>query len=172
MRQDAWSKDSSPDDAVDAIVGQWRDERPDLDSSAKHITGRIVRLAGLFDQTFGEEFAPLGLKPGDYSLLAPLRRAGAQHALSPTELAKHRMITSGGLTPALDRLEGKGLISRQPHPSDRRSSLVVLTEHGLAVVDEAMARHSDAEQRLVSALDESERAQLADLLRRLLLARE
>jgi hypothetical protein len=35
-------------DAVDAIVEQWRRQRPDLDPSAKEVTGRIVRLASLF----------------------------------------------------------------------------------------------------------------------------
>jgi hypothetical protein len=35
-------------DAVDAVVEQWRRQRPDLDPSAKEVTGRIVRLASLF----------------------------------------------------------------------------------------------------------------------------
>jgi hypothetical protein len=99
------------EDAVDVIVEEWRRERPDLDSSPKHVTGRIVRLASLFQQAYGDTFGPLGLNEGDYGVLAPLRRrAGAPHELTPTELAKHRMMTSGGMTAALDRLE-KRLVS-------------------------------------------------------------
>ena len=52
MSQDALQQDRSPGDAVDAIIAQWRAERPDLDSSAKHVTGRIVRLSSLFLQEF------------------------------------------------------------------------------------------------------------------------
>src|SRR5687767_13454154 len=91
----------SEEDAVDAIVEQWRRERPDLDPSAKDLTGRIIRLASLFQQAYSETFEPLGLNDGDYGVLAPLRRAGAPHQLTPTELAKHRMMTSGGMTAAL-----------------------------------------------------------------------
>jgi hypothetical protein len=84
-------------DAVDAIVDEWRRERPDLDPSAKEITGRVSRLASLFQQAYSDAFSPLGLNDGDYGVLAPLLRAGAPHELTPTELAKHRMMTSGGM---------------------------------------------------------------------------
>ena len=97
-------------DAVDRIVAQWRRERPDLDPSAKEITGRLVRLADLVQLRFRDAFADLGMSEGDYGLLAPLRRAGAPYELTPTALARARMMTSGGLTPALDRLEKRGWI--------------------------------------------------------------
>ena len=109
-------------DAVDRIVEQWREERPDLDPSGKAITGRIVRLANLLQRRFSAAFDELGLSDGDYGLLVPLRRAGAPHELTPTALARTRMITSGGLTPALDRLEKRGWIERRPNPADRRGS--------------------------------------------------
>ncbi len=172
MSQDTFYKDtfSEDGDAVDAIVDEWRRERPDLDPSAKEVTGRIVRLASLFQRAYSDTFGPLGLNDGDYGVLAPLRRAGAPHQLSPTELAKHRMMTSGGMTAALDRLEGKGLVARVPNPTDRRGSLVGLTGAGLETIDEAMKQHVLTEQRLVAGLDDEERAQLAGLLRKLMRA--
>lgn len=170
MSQDASYKDTlrNGEDAVDVIVDQWRRERPDLDPSAKEVTGRIVRLASLFQQAYTGTFEPLGLNDGDYGVLAPLRRAGAPHQLTPTELARHRMMTSGGMTAALDRLERKGLVARVPNPDDRRGSLVQLTDTGRDVIDEAMKQHVLTEQRLVSGLDEHERDQLRILLRKLL----
>jgi DNA-binding MarR family transcriptional regulator len=101
-------------------------------------------------------------------VLSPLRRAGAPHELTPTELAKQRMMTSGGMTAALDRLERKGFVTRVPNPSDRRGSLVRLTDAGRAVIDEAMQQHVLTEQRLVSGLDTEEQAQLRVLLCKLL----
>jgi DNA-binding MarR family transcriptional regulator len=157
-------------DAVDVIVDQWRRERPDLDPSAKEITGRILRLASLFQQANARAFEPLGLNEGDYGVLAPLRRAGAPHELTPTELARHRMMTSGGMTVALDRLERKGFVARVPNPADRRGSLVRLTDAGRQVIDEAMSRHAMAEQRVVAVLDDEERARLRGLLHKLLRA--
>ena len=170
MRQDAFHQVTleAGEDAVDVIVEQWRRERPDLDPTAKEITGRIVRLASLFQQAYSGTFEPLGLNDGDYGVLAPLRRAGAPNQLTPTELAKHRMMTSGGMTATLDRLERKGLVTRVPDPDDRRGSLVRLTDAGRDVIDEAMTQHVLTEQRLVSSLDEQERAQLRVLLRKLL----
>jgi len=172
MRQDALRRDSSarPRDAVDAIVSQWRTERPDLDPTAKGITGRVVRLASIFQQSFGEAFAPLGINEGDYGVLAALRRAGAPFELTPTELARQRMMTSGGMTAALDRLERKGLLERAPNPNDRRGSLVRLTASGRATVDVAMERHAEVERELVASLSAGERERLTDLLRTLLVA--
>ena len=170
MSQDAFYKDSSEGegDAVDVIIEQWRRERPDLDPGAKEVTGRIIRLASLFQQSYGAAFEPLGLNDGDYGLLAPLRRAGEPHQLTPTELARHRMMTSGGMTAAIDRLERKGLVDRVPNPADRRGNLVRLTAAGRQVTDEAMTRHAHTEHRLLDTLDEHEQTQLRDLLHKLL----
>ncbi len=157
-------------DAVDAIVEQWQRERPDLDPSAKRVTGRIVRLASLFHQAFADAFEAAGLSPGDYGVLVALRRAGAPFRLTPTELARQRMMTSGGMTPVLDRLERQGLVARLPNPEDRRGSLVELTKQGRRAVDAAMERHTGAEHALVEGLDAGEREQLAALLRKLVLS--
>jgi len=169
MSQDALQQDiCQSGDAVDTIVEQWRRERPELDPSAKHITGRIVRLASLFQQSYGDAFAAVGLQNGDYGVLAALRRAGRPFQLTPTDLARQRMMTSGGMTAAIDRLERQGLVARLPNPSDRRGNLVELTDEGRRIIDEAMNLHTDVEHQLVGALDEGERAALATLLRKLL----
>ena len=73
------------------------------------------------------------------------------YRLTPTELARH-MMTSGGMTALLDRVERKGFVARSPNPADRRGNLVGLTDDGLRVIDEAMAVHADVEHRLVAGL--------------------
>ena len=175
MSQDALRQDTLTD-AVDAIVEQWRQQRPDLDPSAKHITGRIVRLAVLFQAEFerikGAAFEQHGLKETDFGVLSPLRRAGEPFELTPTELARQRMITSGGMTAALDRLEDKGMIVRVPNPNDRRGSLVRLTEHGREVIDNSMTLHAQVEQQLTASLSKEDAADLERLLRKLLIATE
>jgi DNA-binding MarR family transcriptional regulator len=176
MRQDTLHQDKSDVDAVDAIIEQWRKERPDLDPSAKHITGRIVRLASLFQQEFERSKVRTlglhGLKENDFGVLSPLRRAGEPFELTPTELAHHRMITSGGMTAALDRLEQKGMIVRVPNPSDRRGSLVRLTERGREVIDASMEVHAEVEHKLIASLSEHDASDLQRILRQLLIATE
>jgi DNA-binding MarR family transcriptional regulator len=163
---------TNPGDAVDAIIEQWHRERPDLDPEAKGITGRVVRLAGLFQQAYTEAFAPLGINDGEYGVLAALRRQGDPCELTPTELARQRMMTSGGMTAAIDRVERKGLAVRLPNPADRRGSLVRLTDEGRRVIDTAMARHVEVERELVAALAPKDRERLPAMLRTLLLALE
>lgn len=159
-------------DAVDAIVQGWQLERPELDVSAKHITGRIVRLAALIEEAYDVSYTQVGISRSDFGILSPLRRAGHPYELSPTEIARHRMITSGGLTPALDRLERLGLIERFANEDDRRSRLVRLTDAGLSTIDRAIELHSADEHRLIADLDEASRTQLVDGLRRMLLSIE
>lgn len=167
MSQDALIKGN---DAVDRIVTQWRTERPDLDPSAKEVTGRVVRLGTIFQRRYSEAFASLDIADGHYGVLVALRRAGAPFELTPTDLARQRMITSGGLTPVLDHLERNGLVARAPNPADRRGRLVRLTSAGRKLVDKAMDVHTAAEHELVAALSLQEREQLTKLLRKVLLS--
>jgi DNA-binding MarR family transcriptional regulator len=164
-------------DAVDQIVEEWGREMPDLDPLAKAVTHRIMRLTGLFDAAYTEvfkdqPFQAYRLQRGEYGVLAALRRAGSPFALTPTELGREQKMTSGGITAAVDRLERKALVRRQPNPGDRRGTLVYLTPDGNSLIEAAMRRHADVERELVTGLSERERAQLAGLLRRLLLSVE
>ena len=159
-------------DGVELILEQWARERPDLDASPMGVIGRIFRLSHLFQQAVQEVFSDYGLHRGEFDVLATLRRSGESHLLTPTELSNALMVSSGGMTNRLDRLEKAGLVARQPDPGDRRGSLVGLTEEGFALVDEAVAEHVANEQRLLSALEDQEQTELAKLLRKLLLSLE
>ena len=169
MRQATLRQGEAEQDAVDQIVEQWRVARPDLDPSAKGITGRIIRMSAIFQDAFRAAFEPLGIGEGDYGVLVVLRRSGHPFELTPSELARQRMMTSGGMTAALDRLERRGLLARAPNPADRRGTLIRLTDAGLEVIEDAMARHTEVEHTLVASLSPAQRATLVDLLRRLLL---
>jgi len=131
-----------------------------------------VRFESLFQQRFAEVFAEFGMKEGDYGLLVALRRAGAPYELTPTELAKARMMSSGGLTPALDRLHRRGWIERAPNPEDRRGMLVRLTGAGRELIYAAMDAHIAAEHDLVRHLSPTKQRQLVTLLRELLVSVE
>lgn len=80
------------------------------------------------------------------------------------------MMTSVGMTAALDRLERRGLIARLPNPADRRGILVQLTDEGREAIEAAVDLQVDVEWRLVEVLSDRERDQLTGLLRKLLLA--
>jgi DNA-binding MarR family transcriptional regulator len=102
------------------ILEQWSRERPDLDVSAMGVIGRISRLSRHFERGLAEIFSSFGLGGGEFDVLATLRRAGEPYRLTPTELSKSLMVSSGSMTNRLDRLERAGFITRLPDPSDRR----------------------------------------------------
>lgn len=117
-------------------------------------------------------FAAFGLDRGEFDVIGTLRRSGPPYRLTPTELYTSLMISSGGLTHRLDRLEKAGLIRRERSERDGRSQLVALTEAGIARAEEAFRRDMAGESAYLQALDEGERDQLAGLLRKLLYAIE
>lgn len=158
---------TEPDRAARAVA-QWRKEMPGMDVSAMEIIGRLNDLSAVIGRDHLEtHFAKFGLQRGEFDVLATLRRSGAPFTLTPTDLYEATMMTSGGMTARLDRLEKAGLIARQPNPSDRRGTLVSLTDQGCDLVEAAVVPHAANEVRLLSALSEAERDQLNALLRKL-----
>ena len=101
-------------------------------------------------------------------MLAALRRAGPPYRMNPTALYESVLLSSGGMTKRLDRLEATGLVVRLPDPTDRRGRLVALTDRGRELVDAAVVDHLANEERLLAGLSASERDALSDLLRKLL----
>ena len=155
-------------DHIDEIVAQWRRERPELDAGPLAVFGRLFRAATLADSLLGEQLTGYGLQPGWFDLLAALRRAGKPYELTPGQLMRASMLSSGGTTKRLDRLAEAGLVERHPDPSDRRGVLVRLTPRGIEAIDNAIETHLGNEERLLRAFSPQDRRMLAQLLRRLL----
>jgi DNA-binding MarR family transcriptional regulator len=162
---DEETADQAPGDGVDRIVGQWARERPDLDTGAMALFGRIFRLARMAGDQVEKAYAAYGIRRPEFDVLATLRRAGPPYQLSPGALAASMMLSTGGTTARLDRLEKTGLVERSPSPSDRRGVLVRLTPHGFDVVDQAVGAGLAEQQRLLAHLAVAKRQQLDDLLR-------
>lgn len=159
-------------DGVDGIVEQWAAERPDLDTGAMAVFGRIYRAARLAADVQERCYAQFGITRADFDVLATLRRAGGPDGLSPGRLTEALMLTSGGMTSRLDRLERAGHLVRTPDPGDRRALLIRLTDTGRALVDEAVAAGLAEQQRLLGDLSAAQRTRLIGDLRELLLSVE
>lgn len=159
------------DDPIDQIRTHLADLHPALDTSGFAVTGRILRLAGVLLRLREEHLERYGLNQGDFDVLAAVRRTEGAEGVNPRRLLESVLITSGGLTKRLDRLEHAALIRRHPDPDDRRGTLVRLTAEGRDVIDQALNTLLEAENDLVRvALGGDEADAAASVLRQLVLA--
>ncbi|WP_280232797.1 MarR family winged helix-turn-helix transcriptional regulator [Nocardia cyriacigeorgica] len=158
----------STTDAVDAIVAQWRRERPDLELEAMAVLGRLARLESVARREVEAVFLAHGLHRGEFDVLAALRRAGEPFELNPSVLADTLMLSRAGMTGRLDRLESAGLVRRIADAADRRAIRVALTDEGRALVDTVVTAHTENETRLLSVLSAADRRELDRIVRALL----
>ena len=160
-------------DRMDLLEQQWMKERPDLDSDGIFaLYGRLARLVGFLEKAICDLQRDNGFSRGDFDVLATLRRSGKPYELTPTELYKSVMLTSGAMTSRIDRLEKEGLVLRSANADDRRSNRVKLTPRGQQLIDDFLPHHLALEKQLISVLSKNEQQMLSDLLKKWLLTIE
>lgn len=129
-------------------------DAPSLDVIAKDLTAAISRVL----RRLRTEANPTELALSQMGVLARLEQGGP---MTTADLARAELIKPQSMGVILGSLEQDGLVERQPHPSDRRQVLFVLTETGAAVRTKHRAMKRDW---LVGALGQLEPAQLEALV--------
>lgn len=141
-------------DDIDVLADLVRD----VSRALRRRTVAVVEPHGLTAHQFrAMRMIAMGTRESD-KVVTPLRIS---------DIAERLRIVARSATDVIDDLEEKGLVRRSPHPTDRRSIVVELTEHGRQVLYEVeKARRTDARQ-FFARLDADERRELTHLLRRL-----
>jgi DNA-binding MarR family transcriptional regulator len=149
---------------VDPDFGQ---EYPDGDATSTQAHATLVRtgqaLISELDRRIAHTF---GMPQAAAMTLAVLDGAG--QPLTPSEISERLLVASATMTATLDLLEHRGWIRRTPNPDDRRSVLVQITAEGQATADQMLPGIRELERRAMSGLSKDEKAQLLDLLARVL----
>jgi DNA-binding MarR family transcriptional regulator len=158
------------EDRIERLLKQWKQERPDLDTSPMGILGRLMILSRLADCGVAAILRPHNLSIAEFDLLAVLRRCGSPFQQSVGVLCAHSLLSSGAMTNRIDRLEQKGLVQREANPGDRRGVLVALTPNGRTLFDTLLPERLEEAHRRVSVLSTKDRRQLEALLTRFLAA--
>jgi len=128
--------------------------------AAAHIAELMSRTNRLIRRAAEQELAPLGVTPGQ---LRALRVLG-QGPMRISALAKRLDVVPRSATAVADELEAAGLVRRPPDPSDRRATLVEMTDAGRQVLAELRARRHAGMAELLGRLSGGEQAELARLL--------
>jgi MarR family 2-MHQ and catechol resistance regulon transcriptional repressor len=114
---------------------------------------------------FAVQFEQHRVSAVEFEVLMRLARS-PQNRLRMTDLAGQTSLSTSGVTRVVDRMDRSGLIRRQACPSDRRSSFAVITEAGLARLDEILPGHLELVDRwFISQLDPAQLDQLMTSLR-------
>ncbi|MCT8987627.1 MarR family winged helix-turn-helix transcriptional regulator [Shewanella phaeophyticola] len=128
----------------------------------------IDKIQSINEEKRSKVMAEYGLQTSDFGLLTALRRTPAPHLLMPTQIMDYMLISSGGLTKALYRLEQKALISRSPSSEDGRVKLVQLTAKGKQVIEDIAVKAQESHRLMNASFSEQEKNQLDKLLKKLL----
>ena len=133
--------------------------------SGVHVFLVLWKAARAVEAYAGKSIAELEMCGSDFAVLEALLHKGP---LTINEVGKKVLLTSGSITVAVDRLEGKGLLERRAHGTDRRAKIVRLTKAGRKLINRIYADHAADMERLASkSLTKKERETLIELLKQI-----
>jgi DNA-binding MarR family transcriptional regulator len=135
-----------------------------------------IRLAQLLMRQLDRDLNPFGLSMHDYEILVELSEA-PRHRMRMTELADRTAQSRSRLSHQVNRMEARGLVSRENCEGDKRGTFAVLTKHGAATIEEVAPHHvASVRRHFIDRLGAVELTALTSayepLLAELLLARE
>ena len=90
----------------------------------------LLKAGFLFVNQTERPYQSYDLTLAQMDVLSTLARTDGE-SISCSEIAERTLITKGGITGILDRLEARGLVKRSPSSNDRRSVLVRLSGKGV-----------------------------------------
>jgi len=138
-----------------------RRARPADPSLALSVWVRLLKAHGLLLREV-RRLVPAGLTLPQFDVLAQLDRR--PEGMTPKELTRELLVTAGNVTGIVERLVGRGLVSRQPVPRDRRTVRIVLTPEGKRAMALALPRHRRDLARLLAPVPPSELVPLREAL--------
>jgi len=159
-------------DVIDQLVMEWKKERPNLDVSAMHVVGRLIKLGKILEKSAGAALKESDIYYTDLDVLATIRRSGKPYELTPKELMQSVLITSGAMTALLDRLTKLDLIYRAPDEKDGRIKRAGLTKKGKKIIDKAIEKRFEEATASIAVLSKKNKSDLAVLLKKLLASLE
>jgi DNA-binding MarR family transcriptional regulator len=147
-------------------------EFPALDPSATEVFLHLLRCGDEAFRVVDSHLAQHDITQGRFGVLMALwgncQRSGCQMPLTPAELADRTGVTRATITGLVDTLERADLVTRTPHPEDRRMMSVGLTKRGEKLLTRIMPEHFRRMAWLMAPLSENDRRTFVRLLTKVL----
>jgi DNA-binding MarR family transcriptional regulator len=119
--------------------------------TGEHVFDRLLEIALLIQEDLATSFAETGLTTARTHLLWVLHHFGPSNQQA---VAAALRVSPRNVTGLVDALEAGGFVERRPHPSDRRATLVTLTEQGTRTMTEMVQDRQAIAARLVDGFDD------------------
>jgi MarR family 2-MHQ and catechol resistance regulon transcriptional repressor len=124
----------------------------------------LSRARGAIGDRAAAHIAHYGMTLAEFGVLESLYHKGP---MLLGEIQRGLLVSSGGVTYLVDRLERRGLVRRDAFPDDRRARLAVLTAEGTAFVRRVFPEHAAAVHAAMSGLTPEEQRLATGLLKKL-----
>ncbi|MBB1244887.1 MarR family transcriptional regulator [Streptomyces durbertensis] len=157
-----------PQPSLDEQIAIYQREYRDLDPQVERVVNALSRLDRRMSVAYGRQLATLGLSGAEWEVLKELVMVGSPYQLWPGTIAKRLGLTPAAMTHRIDRMLAAGLVTRERDEENRVRVIVGLTDEGREKWLQVMRQASAFEEYLLQDLNNEERAQLGDLLIRLL----
>jgi DNA-binding MarR family transcriptional regulator len=137
-------------------------------TEATEFAGQLFfRLWRASHTRIAEKLEAIGLTPASFGVLNLLAK---RESAIQQEIGKAMGIDPSTMVALLDGLEEAGLVTRTPHPADRRARVVALTAKGRKALERGRALNDEVEDEVLKGLNKTERKQLLALLRQALVS--
>ena len=133
-------------------------------ATGSHIRLVLWKAAKAVEKVDKASIAQTGHGLSDFTIMEALLHKGP---LPINKIGEKVLLTSGSMTAAVNRMEGKGLVKRIQDPSDGRCFYVHLTKKGRKTIKAAYAKHEKNLEKIVSVLSDKERKELVRLLKKI-----
>lgn len=128
----------------------------------------LIKKASLvFDKISNQLLTPYDLTNSQFKILMVLMHA-PEGSVRQIDIENKFAMTNPTVTGLVQKLEAKDLVKRMPHPEDKRSKVLVLTDRAIAMKEELLALADDLERQMTQNLNHDECEQLAALLLKML----
>lgn len=135
------------------------------------VIARIVRMSHYIERRLSANLARFDLCRDEFEVMAVLAR-NPRREFTPKVLQSKILVSSGGLSNRIKSLEAKGLLTCGQSTGDGREVILRATKAGRDVALKAAASHMQLEREMLQGLPAEDAAELAELLRRLILLQE
>jgi MarR family transcriptional regulator, 2-MHQ and catechol-resistance regulon repressor len=123
----------------------------------------LMQTSKAIHERIKEEMTKNKLGITEFSVLEVLYQKGKQ---TIQQIGNCILVSSGSMTYVIDKLEQRGLLSRNACPDDRRVIHVTLTDEGNELMNEIMPKYHEVVNHMFDSLNSDEAETLVQLLKK------